>query len=49
MTRDEVNDERQPLLSRNEKQDETTIAHEARVLLQYTIPLAAINFLRSVC
>lgn len=39
-------DERRPLLSHDEKQDNTTIAHESRVLLQYTVPLAAINLLR---
>lgn len=46
MTHDSNLDERRPLLSHNEKEDETTIAHESRVLLQYTIPLAAINLLR---
>lgn len=39
-------DERRPLLSQDEKADQSTILHESRVLLQYTMPLAAINFLR---
>ena len=43
MTHDNASayDERQPLLSNDDKKlDETTIAHEGRVLLQYTIPVS---------
>ena len=46
MASDTYEDERRPLLPQDKKQDDTTIAHEARVLLQYAIPLAAISFLR---
>lgn len=49
MNHENHEDERRPLLSNDKPQDDTTIAHEARVLLQYTVPLAAINFLRCVC
>jgi hypothetical protein len=48
MPSDTHQDERQSLLSQDEKHDYTTITHESRILLQYSVPLAAINFLRYV-